>query len=435
MKIEIPEAVRQIIGRLRDNGYEGYIVGGCVRDMLLGRQPEDWDITTSALPHEVKALFRRTIDTGIQHGTVTVMVDKEGYEVTTYRVDGTYSDGRHPDQVTFTPSLTEDLKRRDFTINAMAYDPQTGLVDEFGGQGDLRRGMIRCVGKAIDRFSEDALRMLRAIRFCAQLGFDIDEEAMAAIRVLAKNLEKVSRERVQVELTKLLLSPRPERIGLVYESGLAPFVGEEFACVGGGAARTREESARTGKEFARVGIPALSHRIPGKKYLRWAAFLRNAGPEQAKMVLKGLKLDNDTIAKVQTLVSWYSLPLEGEKPGIRRTMSAMGPELYGDLLDLKEALGEANGVWPAEESGSQESGAGGISLEQIREKSREILADGDCLTLKELAVSGRDVMEAGNISGPSVGKYLSRLLELVLEEPGRNTREYLLQHLSEWFIM
>ena len=210
MTIQLPDKVKQIINRITEAGYEAYAVGGCIRDSILGRVPDDWDITTSATPQQVKQLFRRTIDTGIQHGTVTVMLDREGFEVTTYRIDGKYEDGRHPTEVTFTPNLEEDLKRRDFTINAMAYNDRAGLVDEFDGIGDLEKGVIRCVGEPKDRFGEDALRMLRAVRFSAQLGFSIDEATKAAITELAPNLEKISAERIQVELVKLLTSDHPD---------------------------------------------------------------------------------------------------------------------------------------------------------------------------------------------------------------------------------
>ena len=224
MQIQIPRQVEQIIEKLNENGYEAYAVGGCVRDTLLGRVPEDWDITTSARPDQVKKLFRRTIDTGIQHGTVTIMMDRNGYEVTTYRIDGEYEDGRHPKQVEFTKNLLEDLRRRDFTINAMAYSHETGIVDAFGGMEDLELGVIRCVGEAMERFTEDALRILRAIRFSAQLGFAIEEQTWDAISVIAPNLAKVSRERVQMELTKLLCSKHPERIREVYETGISQYV-------------------------------------------------------------------------------------------------------------------------------------------------------------------------------------------------------------------
>ncbi|MCI5517194.1 MAG: CCA tRNA nucleotidyltransferase, partial [Roseburia sp.] len=225
---KLPENVNFIIHTLMEHGFEGYAVGGCVRDTLLGRTPQDWDITTSARPEQVKELFSHTIDTGIQHGTVTVMLDHEGYEVTTYRIDGEYEDARHPKEVTFTANLIEDLKRRDFTINAMAYNEAAGLVDAFDGIGDLKRKVIRCVGDPMERFSEDALRMLRAVRFAAQLGFEIAPDTKDAVSRLAETIQKVSAERIQVELVKLLVSDHPEEIRQVYELGLSAQVLPEF---------------------------------------------------------------------------------------------------------------------------------------------------------------------------------------------------------------
>ena len=401
MEIRVPAPVERIIGQLNEHGYEAYIVGGCVRDMLLNREPGDWDITTSALPGQVKELFHRTVDTGIQHGTVTVMMGKEGYEVTTFRVDGEYEDGRHPKSVSFTPNLTEDLKRRDFTINAMAYNKATGFVDEFGGVEDLRRGIIRCVGEPMDRFTEDALRILRAIRFSAQLGFEIEERTLEAIRVIAPNLARVSKERVQVELTKLLCSAHPERIALVYETGISRYVSGTF------------------DEIYGMGtIPPIPTAIPPQKHLRWAAFLRKATPDQAFTVLKDLKLDNDTISRVKTLVDLLGRPLVPEKPALRRVMSRIEPALYDDLLDLKDALLP----FGVPETGDM--------LRRARTLSGEIRRDGDCLDLKSLAVKGRDVMDAGVKPGKAVGEALAALLELVLEDPSRNTRDYLLQHLK-----
>ena len=255
--MKIPGNVERIIRTLNDHGYEAYAVGGCVRDTLLDRKPGDWDITTSARPQEVKELFRRTIDTGIQHGTVTVMMDRTGYEVTTYRIDGEYEDGRHPKQVEFTSSLIEDLKRRDFTINAMAYSHETGIVDEFGGVEDLNAKTIRCVGDPMERFTEDALRILRAIRFSAQLDFTIEEQTWNAIRVIAPNIAKVSKERIQVELTKLLLSDHPEKIREVYETGISPYISENFDSL----------------NWKMAEIPTT---LPKEKYVRWAGFLRCA---------------------------------------------------------------------------------------------------------------------------------------------------------------
>lgn len=232
MTINIPQKAEQILHILNEAGYEAYVVGGCVRDSILDRVPGDWDITTSALPEQVKELFHRTVDTGIQHGTVTVMMGKEGFEVTTYRVDGEYHDGRHPDAVTFTRSLEEDLKRRDFTINAMAYHPEHGLVDLFGGMEDINGKIIRCVGDPVERFTEDALRMLRAVRFSAQLGFTVEENTKAALARMSGNLEHVSAERIQTELVKLLVSDHPDYLRTAWETGLTrEFLPEFDACM------------------------------------------------------------------------------------------------------------------------------------------------------------------------------------------------------------
>ena len=217
LELQLPENVQKIITTLQMYGYEAYAVGGCVRDSLLNRTPGDWDITTSAMPEETKSLFDKTFDTGIEHGTVTVVFGREGYEVTTYRIDGEYTDSRHPREVTFTRSLKEDLLRRDFTINAMAYNDKDGLIDIFGGKEDLQRKCIRCVGNAKERFSEDALRILRGVRFAAQLGFDISEDTKEGMRELAPTLRNISAERIQVELVKMLTSDRPELLKMAWE--------------------------------------------------------------------------------------------------------------------------------------------------------------------------------------------------------------------------
>ena len=228
VRLKLPAGVIMIIDVLETNGYEAYAVGGCVRDSILGRTPDDWDITTSADPWQVKALFPRTVDTGLKHGTVTVLTGGNGYEVTTYRIDGEYEDGRHPKQVEFTSSLTEDLMRRDFTINAMAYSPREGLIDRFGGMQDLQRHVIRCVGDPRKRFGEDALRILRAVRFAAQLGFAIAPETEEAIRELAPTLKKISAERIQTELVKLLVSDRPEMMAVMWQLGITKVILPEF---------------------------------------------------------------------------------------------------------------------------------------------------------------------------------------------------------------
>ncbi len=386
MEIQLPEAVEEIITRLNAHGYEASAVGGCVRDSLLGREPEDWDITTSARPEQVKAIFRRTIDTGIAHGTVTIMMDKTGYEVTTYRIDGEYEDGRHPKEVCFTSNLVEDLKRRDFTINAMAYNSQDGIVDAFGGVEDLKSGLIRCVGNPMDRFTEDALRILRAVRFSAQLGFEIESDTYEAIRVIAPNLQHVSKERVLTELSKLLTSAHPNRIGMVYETGMAPFISPDFADVS-------------------FPLPVVDSRLPDRKHLRWAAFLQGETAEKAGRILKQLKSDNDTINRVKVLLRFIRTPLLPQKAELRKLMSQMTPELYDDLLILRKA----------DPSG------------EIVRLSREIRCAGDCLSLKQLAVSGKDLMDAGIQPGKKVGETLNALLEMVLEHPEYNQKETLIE--------
>lgn len=390
VRIQLPYEVEWVIGKIRDAGYEAFAVGGCVRDTLLGRTPEDWDVTTSARPEAVKAIFERTVDTGLQHGTVTVLKNRKGYEVTTYRIDGEYHDGRHPDSVEFTPNLLEDLKRRDFTINAMAYSHETGIVDEFGGMEDLKAGIVRCVGRPEDRFTEDALRLLRALRFSAQLGFEIEESTYAAIKTIAPNLAKVSKERVQAELTKLLLSAHPERILLLKETGLSAQIVPGFDAV-----------------FAPALFSKLS-RLPAEKSLRWAGFLLCQSTKQAEAVLKGLKMDNETIGNVSRMIEGAKETLPLEKPAVRRAMSRYTPYQLEGALKLKELMGSPD-------------------AEEIRRLREEIIRDGDCVSLKDLAVKGRDLLEAGVERGPMVGEILNHLFDLVLLHPEKNDRELLLK--------
>lgn len=397
MEFQMPEEAAWILEQLNSHGFEAYAVGGCVRDTLLGRSPEDWDITTSAKPEQVKEIFKRTIDTGVEHGTVTVMLQSQGYEVTTYRLDGEYEDGRHPKSVEFTSSLREDLRRRDFTINAMAYNPGTGIVDEFHGIEDLSAGIIRCVGNPHDRFTEDALRILRAIRFSAQLGFRIEDKTGMAISDIAPNIAKVSKERIQMELTKLLLSGNPEHVKLVFDKGISPYISDGFQKI----------------PYNEIHI---SPKLEARKHMRWAAFLHVISPEAAYGIMKASKMDNDTISKTVTLVRWHSERIMPEKYAIRKVMSRMEPDLYGDLLCLKHF------VVPCVQTQEE--------LMQVEHLSREIQEAGDCISLKQLAVNGGDLIQAGMKPGKAVGETLARLLEMVLEEPSRNSREFLLSQMD-----
>ena len=413
MRIEMPRDVEWIIEKIRNHGFEAFAVGGCVRDTLLEREPGDWDITTSAKPEEVKGIFGKTVDTGLQHGTVTIIKNRNGYEVTTYRIDGEYHDGRHPETVEFTSNLKEDLKRRDFTINAMAYSHETEIVDEFGGMDDLANKVIRCVGLAHDRFTEDALRILRAIRFAAQLGFEIEADTYQAISDIAPNLKNVSKERIQVEMTKLLLSDYPEKVVMVEDTGICPYVTEHFGEV---FDRERAYLERHGdSETAVLDIAesfAKVKMLPKEKSVRWAGFLRHMEPAKVRAILKGLKLDNETIDNGRTMVEAAQTPLAPEKPQIRRFLSRMSRYQFEGCLYLKELDGDA-------------------SVEEIRRLWREIEEAGDCISLKMLAVNGGDLMSAGVEKGKMIGEILAWLLDMVLEQPERNTKEELLENLRQ----
>lgn len=440
MLIHLPEDVKAILHTLQEAGYEAYAVGGCIRDSLLGRRPDDWDITTSAKPQETKALFGKTIDTGIQHGTVTVMRHGRGYEVTTYRVDGEYEDGRHPKEVTFTASLKEDLRRRDFTVNAMAYNEEDGLVDLFGGRQDLEQKIIRCVGEANERFEEDALRIMRAVRFSAQLGFSIEERTKEAIRGHAERLRQVSAERIQVELTKLVISPNPDFLRIAWETGITAVVLPEFD-------RLMEQPQNNPHHCFSVGEHTLHamQAVRPDKCLRLAMLLHDVakplclttdaegidhfhghaqkGERMAAQILKRLRYDNHTTELVSRLVKWHDVAIAPEKKAVRRAASRMGKELFPLILEVKAADLAAQSDYQRAEKRDW--------LERLRSLYEEIEREGDCLTIKDLAVNGRDLIQAGITPGPQLGLALQQLLEIVLEDPEKNTREYLLSSLPK----
>ena len=277
MKIELPKKVLFIINNLQLAGYDAFAVGGCVRDSILARKPQDWDITTSAKPEAIKEIFRRTVDTGIEHGTVTVMIGKDSYEVTTYRIDGAYEDSRHPKEVRFTNCLEEDLRRRDFTINAMAYNDDVRLVDVFGGMQDLNHHLIRCVGDPRERFSEDALRILRAVRFSAQLDFPIEPDTAKAVKELAPNLKNISAERIQTELVKLLTSPHPEHIQDACELGITKVVLPEWDAMVG----VKQNTIHHKYDVAEHTLHTLKH-VKRDKYLRLTMLFHDMGKPAMK---------------------------------------------------------------------------------------------------------------------------------------------------------
>ena len=401
LKISLPKEVKHIIDILTQNGYEAYAVGGCVRDSILGRVPGDWDITTSALPQQVKALFRRTIDTGIQHGTVTIMLGKNGYEVTTYRIDGKYEDSRHPESVEFTPNLEEDLKRRDFTINAMAYNDENGIVDIFGGIDDIRNRIIRCVGNAHDRFTEDALRILRAVRFSAQLGFEIDKATKDAARELAPTLVKISRERIHTELNKLLLSDNPDYFSVVYELGVMKVIISELEGVNSGDI-----------DRLKVLIKRTKPCLPE----RYASLLSIIGKDKTRAVLKGLKLDNATISMAVKLVEYLGITPALTEPQMRHYINEVGKEDALRVIDFNLAFA------------SEDEYKGYTDMRNI---CVTVLERGDCTSLKELRITGKLLMNSGFEAGKQLGGLLEELLLEVLDNPALNDTEYLLERAKE----
>ncbi len=435
MLINLPKDVEFIIKTLEEAGYEAYAVGGCVRDSLLNRIPNDWDITTSAKPLETKALFKRTFDTGIKHGTISVLLNKEVYEVTTYRIDGEYEDARHPKEVTFTAELKEDLLRRDFTINAMAYNQKRGLVDLYGGVKDLENKVIRCVGNPYDRFKEDALRIMRAVRFASQLNYDIDKETEAAIRELAPSLKKISAERIQAELVKMMTSDHPEYIKRAYELGITKIILPEFD-------KAMDCSQNNPNHAYTVGEHTLKvlENMPNEKVLRLAALFHDLGKADTKEtdkegvdhfkghpkvsakiardVLRRLKFDNDTCDKVVRLVETHDWTIGAEPKYMRRYMNRIGEEYFPMIFDFNRAdlLGQSE--YRRKEKFEL--------LEQLMASYKEIIEKEQCVSLKTLAVKGQDVIKEGIKPGPEVGKILNKMLEEVLDDPSKNNKEYLL---------
>ena len=440
MEIRIPQHANYIIKTLQHYGYEAYIVGGCVRDAILGKEPADWDITTSAKPLQIKSIFQKTVDTGLKHGTVTVLMEKEPFEVTTYRIDGEYEDHRRPNDVTFTTNLKEDLMRRDFTINAMAYNEKDGLVDLFGGVDDLKKKVIRCVGNPDDRFDEDALRMLRAVRFAAQLGFEIDAPTMDAIRRKHEYLKDISAERIQVELTKLLVSDYPEKIKTAWELGMTGVFLPEFD-------RMMETAQHNPHHKYSVGdhtIEVIKGTEPDK-VLRLSALLHDVGKpstrstdkegidhfynhykksgELAEEILRRLKYDNHTIKSVRHLVEWHDFRWDDESYAgmakVRRMVSKVGIDYFEPLLKLQRADILAQSSYLQDKKLKV--------LDEVTAIYQEVKKNHDCLTIKDLDIDGVTQIRNGIPAGTRMGIILERLLDMVIEEPKLNQRAILLE--------
>lgn len=401
MIIDLPKNVENIIGSLEEHGFEGFAVGGCVRDSLLKKTPKDWDITTDALPVDMKKIFKKTFDTGIAHGTVTVLMDGVGYELTTYRIDGNYSDGRHPDSVSFSKSLSEDLCRRDFTINAMAYSNKKGIVDLFDGRKDLQNGIIRAVGDAKKRFDEDALRMLRAVRFAAQLGFKIDDDTFEAIKEKAKLLSNVSKERIFVELNKSLNGEFAQNIKMVYTSGLYRYIGKEFA------------------KLDKNIYDFYPRKFPNKKHMYWAVFLENIeNVEAVKKILFELKSDNATRNNTYLLVKELKNPLPSSDEDIRWSLHRIGADLFCDYIEILKSDKKNVDILD--------------KIDTIENRYSLILKENHAYEISMLDITGKDLMDIGISKGPKIGEVLEFLLEKVIENPLNNEKSILLRLAKEF---
>jgi tRNA nucleotidyltransferase (CCA-adding enzyme) len=436
--------MRDVIRRLHEDGHEAAFVGGCVRDVLRGIPVADWDVGTSAVPETVLRLFPRAVPTGLKHGTVTIPTRDGPCEVTTYRIEAGYSDARRPDQVEFVGDVTRDLARRDFTVNAMAWDPDTGvLVDPFGGREDLARRVIRAVGDALDRFREDGLRPMRAARFAATLEFDLDRETEAALGPSRDRLALVAPERIRDELLKMLAAPKPSRgFEVLRRTGLLGTVLPELqACVAVPQNRYHAydvyfhtlytvDAAPIEKPIVRLA--ALFHDV-GKPLTRAeragdATFYNHEfeSTRLAETAMTRLRFSRGTIAKVAHLVRHHMFDYRPEwtAAAVRRFVRNVGPDAIADLFDLRIADNIGNGL----KTGFPHY------LEELRGRVEEIFAAREALTLRELEIDGGDVMRELQLPpGPQVGRILAQLLEEVLENPARNRREWLLRRLHEGF--
>ena len=433
MRLKIPSKVEYILSILERHGFEAYAVGGCVRDSVLAREPNDWDITTSARPEQVKECFRRTVDTGIKHGTVTVMLQEDAFEVTTFRIDGEYSDGRHPDSVEFTPLLSEDLRRRDFTINAMAYNEREGLVDLFGGMQDLQRKMVRCVGDPDARFNEEALRVMRAVRFAAQLGFRIEPATRDSAGRHAPELRKISEERIRTELLKLIASPHPEMFGELHELGITDVILPEFN-------RMMETEQNTPHHMWNVGMHTIKAmcEIPADPVLRMTMLLHDVGKPDARWtdsrgrdhfkghaeigakmadgILRRLKFDNLSRKRIVNLVRWHDLRPEPNEVEVRHAMYAVGPEAFEDYLAVQWADNMAKSEYKRAQKLDR--------INRVYEVYRMICDRGDCLSIRDLAIDGEDILALG-ARGREVGEMLEMCLHAVLDRPDLNEQNTL----------
>lgn len=440
MELHISDGAKSILSRLETGGFLAFVAGGAVRDLIMGKTPHDYDIATNALPSRVKRLFKRTIDTGIKHGTVTVIENKIGYEVTTFRRDGEYRDGRHPEEVEFVGSVREDCRRRDFTINAMAYSPERGLMDFFGGCADIEARIIRCVGDPETRFREDALRMLRAVRFSAALSFEIEDRTKTAIKKCAVLIKKVSSERILEELNKILLSDNPDYFRKLRELGLLRYIIPQLDVCFGEEQRNKYHIYDVGEHI----MHTLTN-TPADLTVRWAALMHDIGKpcssstdqngtihfyghhrESRRIavdVLHRLRMDSDTIRDVSVLVENHDVRVEPSYPTVKRMMARCGGTLFEKLLELQLADNKAKSPKYLPEKQKR--------IEEAYNIYKEILAEGQPYLISDLMVNGRDLIKIGYRPGRAIGDALKTLIDEVIINPDLNNREYLLKRANE----
>ena len=431
--MNVPEYVKNVLSALETAGYEAWCVGGCVRDSLMGRVPGDWDVTTSALPEETMAVFgEKAFPTGLQHGTVTVRSDHQSIEVTTYRVDGAYLDHRRPDSVTFTRSLEEDLQRRDFTVNAMAVNLRGELRDPFGGQADLQTGLLRCVGDPDRRFGEDALRIMRGVRFASVLGFSVEEETARSIHRNAPALKEIAVERIQIELFKLLEGPSASEILRQFPDVIGVFWPEILPMVG--FDQKNHHHCYDVWEHTLHAVAA----VPADAVLRCAMLLHDIGKpscftvddagvghfyghgmisrELADAMLRRLKCGNEVREKIVRLVEWHDREIQRTDKAIRRALRVLGEDDLRRLIHIKRG----DNLAQAQAYHSRQS-----EIDTAEEILDRLIAEDACFSLKQLAVNGRDMMQLG-LQGPAIGKMLESLLDAVVNGDLPNEREVLL---------
>jgi tRNA nucleotidyltransferase (CCA-adding enzyme) len=434
--INIPPEVMFIMKTLNNNKYEAFIVGGCVRDSLLGKEPKDWDLTTNAKPEEIRKLFAKTIDTGIKHGTITIVLNCMNFEITTYRTEGEYLDNRRPENVKFTSSLVEDLSRRDFTMNAIAYNPNEGFIDPFKGINDITGMIIRAVGNADKRFKEDALRMLRGIRFSAELNFSLEQDTIHAIRNNNYLINNISKERIQEELTKLLVSEAPLRFLLLKDTEILQFILPEFdRCF-----NISQNNPYHIYNVAMHSLYAVSY-IESNKVLRWVMLLHDLGKvftkttdengidhfhghmsksvQLAEDILKGLKFDNKTLSLIRRLIQHHDIDIEPKYNSVRKAINSIGDDIFMDLLKVKTADKKAqNPIYLK---------AGLDHIDRINSIYLDIKNKQECISISDLAIGGRDLIELGFEQNKKLGLVLNALLIAVIEDPNLNKKEKLLE--------